>query len=912
MIKKLALAIKGISIVIVVVVFLSFAMSIVALLLGVKFDSIQIANIQINKAEFKLRKGLSIDMQDLKVLPPKVSALKQDAKTKPSLDLSINPSYLPYIKYAFFWLYFIDKINIANFTSPEFNASIALNNNILSLNSQKVSAKILLGFNEPNVNLNIQNIRLKNIDTNLSGSLNINPLSKSYDGRITVNSPVGKCLSNVDGNFKRANFYAYSCNLAYENYDFKSLNTRLEYDFESSDLSFSSRANSMDIEGDVKGSIKNGVLTAHFTNAYAKSIEKIIEAVPLTRLTKDWIYVHPTSKDYFLKRLSLKIDLKTAEFDSKYFFIDGLITNVSTKFQDGLEPVFSPLFELKIQDEKVHINAQNSIYNNKKLDLELFISSISKNDSVLSIKAKTTESLDKTFFDIARSFGTDLGIEQLSGKSNSTIKIDLGLGDDSFNIDIDTNIKNSRLNVEGFEVFVTELNATKRGKDIQAKALLRNFYDDYFLLNLNGKYKNKQIKTQISLDNFYIFSKEFFYLKDKNISLDFNWQKNLQIKSSDLGLDFGLKNSSFNLDVKDLGRFIANSKILQKLGFINARLNAKGTKTNTKLDAKAFFTRSPIYKNGKNLNNISISLEKTPKKISINLSKLINIVIADEASIYLNDMDIDLSNLVNAFNSKKSSKASKPLSIKAQKTNLKYKDLWLKSDWFYATRKNDNLVLNLSKQNGKLYINKNSNTIEIRAKDMPSSFITDLSSAQIDQNQGSLNILAKGDTKDKTISGLVQLKDIVIKEAKGIMNIIALLNATPALAQFKRPGFNANGYEIKNGLIDFFYTNNEIFIKTMRLTGTHTDIIAQGSINLKEGTIDMILSINTIKDLSNIISSIPLVGYIFLDNKTIGTVVGVSGKLEKPSLDINPAKEVLQYPAEILRRVLLLPFNIFK
>jgi hypothetical protein len=67
------------------------------------------------------------------------------------------------------------------------------------------------------------------------------------------------------------------------------------------------------------------------------------------------------------------------------------------------------------------------------------------------------------------------------------------------------------------------------------------------------------------------------------------------------------------------------------------------------------------------------------------------------------------------------------------------------------------------------------------------------------------------------------------------------------------------------------------------------------------------------KDYSNIIKHIPLVGYIILgDEKRFSYSVDITGKLKDPKVSTHIAKESFLAPFNIIKRVITLPILPFQ
>ena len=77
--------------------------------------------------------------------------------------------------------------------------------------------------------------------------------------------------------------------------------------------------------------------------------------------------------------------------------------------------------------------------------------------------------------------------------------------------------------------------------------------------------------------------------------------------------------------------------------------------------------------------------------------------------------------------------------------------------------------------------------------------------------------------------------------------------------------------------------------------------------------IDITLELKLLKDASSIIDKIPLVNYILLGkDKSISTIIKISGTIDEPIIKTQVVTDVLKTPFNIIKNTLTLPFVIFE
>ena len=163
--------------------------------------------------------------------------------------------------------------------------------------------------------------------------------------------------------------------------------------------------------------------------------------------------------------------------------------------------------------------------------------------------------------------------------------------------------------------------------------------------------------------------------------------------------------------------------------------------------------------------------------------------------------------------------------------------------------------------------------------------------------------------KGGVLQGKIHMQNTIFKEFVLIQNILALIDAIPSLVVFRKPGLNDDGYEIKNGSFMFWLNDEYLGLDEIDFVGTAIDISGNGLVDFKSDTLNLLLQASTMKTLSDIISSIPIVGFLILgDEGKITTNIVVSGELSNPKTEVSLLEDVVTAPFKILRRVFT-PFD---
>ncbi|NOX14557.1 MAG: hypothetical protein GXP61_00685, partial [Epsilonproteobacteria bacterium] len=232
----------------------------------------------------------------------------------------------------------------------------------------------------------------------------------------------------------------------------------------------------------------------------------------------------------------------------------------------------------------------------------------------------------------------------------------------------------------------------------------------------------------------------------------------------------------------------------------------------------------------------------------------------------------------------------------------------------------DNFTLNTDKnttsfisiyKNSQLGFEESATSFSISGSKFNDKFINTILNKDI-FHKGSFSLNAKGVSKN-ILEGTVKIKDSTLKNFSVFNNIIATINTIPSLFLFKDPNFNENGYAIKNGTISFKMINNAIVLKSIKLNGFSANIEGSGYVYLDTKKIYLRLRIKTLKDISKLLGSIPILGYIALgDDKSFSTNIEVFGDLSNPKIKTNILKDSLLSPFNIIKRVVKSPLKLFQ
>ena len=158
--------------------------------------------------------------------------------------------------------------------------------------------------------------------------------------------------------------------------------------------------------------------------------------------------------------------------------------------------------------------------------------------------------------------------------------------------------------------------------------------------------------------------------------------------------------------------------------------------------------------------------------------------------------------------------------------------------------------------------------------------------------------------------GIVYIRDTIMVDYKVLNNVLAFINTIPALITFSLPGYSQYGLPVKQAYAKFKGDKGVFHISDFYIDSHEMDIKAKGIIDTNNNTIDLLMNLKTA--LGSSASKIPLVGYIIFGKDTVSTSLKVTGDLFNPKVDSTLAKDIVVAPFNIIKRTLMLPYELFK
>ncbi len=162
----------------------------------------------------------------------------------------------------------------------------------------------------------------------------------------------------------------------------------------------------------------------------------------------------------------------------------------------------------------------------------------------------------------------------------------------------------------------------------------------------------------------------------------------------------------------------------------------------------------------------------------------------------------------------------------------------------------------------------------------------------------------------KSVTGNLQLKieKGVLKKFQVLARIFSLLNVSQLL-RFKLPDMTAEGIAFRATTVDITMKHGIAATDNFYLNSDAMNIVGTGKIDLVNRDIDATIGLQPLQTIDNVISRIPVAGWILTgeDRRFITVYFKAKGSLDNPAVNVIPIKGLSAEALSIFKRVFKLP-----
>ena len=669
------------------------------------------------------------------------------------------------------------------------------------------------------------------------------------------------------------------------------------------------------ITGDLEAERTADTLRFHVATQPFDQIKPLLDVLNADADTREWLEDRIQADRYQILSLDGMLRMTEDGYAIEPMSLTGKarLGKATVRFEDGLKPVKVTAADVLLKKNVLYYTFQNPTYAQRSLaGSTLYLTNIfGTKPSKLHLELKAKTPYDATIAKVLKVYGVTLPLRQSSGQVRTSAIIDTMVRSGETHFKGRSQLSKGKftfygmpITVYGGEVTFDDHRATLHRVDADTGWLRA-------LLSGTFTYGVPRVKLSVDIKRLSIGDKKspFLLMKNKKkVPVRINWKKkttiDLPLYKTKIVLN---KTKGFTLtsgDIRPMQPYLKGVPSFIKGGSVTVKtrdnkhytFSGKTTwPTSYLYDKKGPITQYPF--NG-TYNGKSASLKLLGGRIMYDSGKNL---------VKLDHLYIDGKKLMDQ--NKKGSSASARVHVKGTRTLIRYEKYVLLTDRFDLRVHGKSTKFVATKDGDTVRVDLNGNALVVKAHRIKAPMLRALINFG-GLSGGHYSLDLQGNLKG-TLRGVITIDGGTISRFKTYNNTIALFNTVPALAALKDPGFSKDGFEVKEGRIEFRVVKNRTYFDMIYVDGKSASISGKGTVSTINGAINMDLAVRTARGLGKLIGSLPIVGYILMGkDKSITTGVKVTGTLENPKVTTNVVMETLLAPFGMFIRTLQSPAHI--
>lgn len=436
----------------------------------------------------------------------------------------------------------------------------------------------------------------------------------------------------------------------------------------------------------------------------------------------------------------------------------------------------------------------------------------------------------------------------------------------------------------------------------------------YASTKIYAKHNIKDAKTHISLSDFVLknYKQDKVLYEKKKILLSMKKSEDgIEVSSKELEATAKSTKDGWSVHLNSLSQIATNSKLLKSLHLRDGDFTLYKNRDSKYAQFKSQITYpyKILTKDGKPTDLYSIEGEIRDEKVSLSINKNTKVNISDNIEINSSNTGINLQALLKLTQSfQNEQNDTKNVDFKATNSYLYLSDSRkIISDLIKLNYTNDILTAQLKHAKGKASFRLEGDVFHLYGKGFNDTFMQELFYLSKFKG-GTFDFSLSGTTSE--YDGILYIKDSTIVKYKLLNNILAFINTVPSLVTFSLPGYSKKGLFTKEAYIKFTANKSLLHLSDIYLESKELTISGTGDADPKEDMVDITLNLQT--DLGSNASQIPLVGHVIFNGESVATTLEITGKLSDPKVKSLLAQEIMVAPINIIKRTLMLPYDLLK
>ena len=692
----------------------------------------------------------------------------------------------------------------------------------------------------------------------------------------------------------------------------------------------------LNLDGNFSVWHKDRVIGFDLDSEPTDSIKPLVDYLNPIPPIKEWIYPKIPAKRYVLHRLKGEVTLKrdgSVEFDPDRIFASAAAWDAKVHFHPGVPPVSIPRIDVTYKNNTLFFRLHRPVYEGKKLDgswvrIRDLVPFRGPAKSQLDAHIVTEAPFDASIHKILEAYGVHVPILQTKGKTKAQTDLTVDLihigllryrgayetkkGELLFSGEIP-------VPVEDLQVTATERSVRIRHGRIRYPKRL----DATVTGSIDLRKKRGIFDLALETARFESGGIPLFALKRKRFHVEMRYDPGIRFDIAKLKSRIAyVPGKELRIEVSDLSLF---TPYLQGplSGVKGGSLTfEKGSKEN-RLSAKVFYPNKILYDRGSPVELFDIVGNARSGTTTLRINRVITATLQKgRTEIVYRDLDIQVLRLRDAIlrylpSRRKAEKreGKEPgfiLHIEGNDTRIMTRYAELPCDTATAKITTDpfSVLFESRHGDGTIHAIVLGDDLKIVGKRLPDRVVQGVPALK-NLKGGYYDFDAVGTTED--FNGTILMHDALWASGAVYNNVLATLNTIPALLTLQNPGFDKEGFKIREGVIRYRYRKPIFHFQEIAIRGKSANIYGKGRIDFDKRSIDVRMRIKFLKGFSGTVQKIPAVGYILLgDDGSVSVGLSVTGSLSDPKVETSAAKDIVTAPFNILKRTLTFPFRLFK
>lgn len=705
-------------------------------------------------------------------------------------------------------------------------------------------------------------------------------------------------------------------NLALKTYD-AALTGKAAYSPKNDIFTFNGRFAGFGVNSDISIKQQQNMLAAELQTDHFIDL-----AGPLAQLAIDqevvlWIRENITARDYRINQLHLEFSVNEngLHIQPMSVYGSGIAVDSAIRFAPSLPPVRCSQINVSFKNDRLSFDLVSPTYQSKDLaGSKVTLEPVLGDNSRLVITLQTESSLDNEIHELLKTYGVQLPLTQQTG----AIKVNLQLAFDLPDFTLHTNgrftidkarwgcktisFQSDSVTVQLQDNLITLDAAAIRYHDLLEGSVSGTIDTKTGLATLNADIKQLDLRNKetniVHLDNL-----------STPITARFN-DHDIHLQLEKLRTDISITSTQSLLIMHDLRLIKPYIPSLPEFPLRQGKLNIDFTNPeNLVFDGSINTDVIPFSLHNQPVTEFTFHGSKSGEKLTaiINDGK-ISLTLSDTLNIQLFDYLVMVE--VETLGKRVGPSPPLPIVISGPNSLIKLKKISLPTKAFKAELTGAEFTFTANLEQGIILFTANSGEMNLAATKIDARIAQDFFPFA-DLQGGSFDLSLKGKNKEN-VEGFVEFSNVLIKDAALLNNVLSFINAIPALATLSAPGFDTDGYRVKEGVSHFTLNNNLLTLRQFRTDGTTINMEAEGWLDMENNSMKMEVELISLKDYSKIIGMIPWAGYAILgENGSLSTSLHITGSMEEPKITTNLPTEIVMIPVNMVKRAIKWPFHLF-